>query len=105
MVATFIDSFLAPTFFADSPGLYWMPFQLRQFSLPRMTNTPSSPSTYFFRFSEDDGHMFFSLNCLKFALPSRGSLIYFSPRLVSTERLKDLSPSNSLDTIFGSVSV
>src|SRR5207245_4034660 len=53
MVATFIDSFLAPTFFADRPGLYWMPFQLRQLSLPRMTKTPPPPSTYFFRSSRE----------------------------------------------------
>src|SRR3974377_2345955 len=51
MVATFIDSFLAPTFFADMPFLYWMPFHCRQLPLPRMTKMPSPPSMAGFRLS------------------------------------------------------
>ena len=52
IVATFIDKFFEPTFFADTPGLYWMLFQLRQLLLPRMTLIPSPPSTYRFRSSD-----------------------------------------------------
>src|SRR3954447_16635678 len=45
MVATFIESFVEPTFFADSPTLYRMLFQPRQESLPRTTWMPSPAST------------------------------------------------------------
>src|SRR5579872_3492788 len=51
MVATFIDSWRLPTFLADRPGLYWMPFQRRQLPAPRIVSTPSPPSTYFVRSS------------------------------------------------------
>src|SRR5512135_1113453 len=49
IVATFIDSCRAGTFFADSPTLYWMPFQSRQVALRRITEMPSLPSTCCFR--------------------------------------------------------
>src|SRR5262249_48609873 len=49
MVATFMDNICEPTFFADIPGLYWMPFHERQLPLPRITRTPSPPSTYCLR--------------------------------------------------------
>src|SRR4051812_13495401 len=49
IVATFIDSFFAFTFLADSPARYWMLFQLRTFLPPfspaRTTLMPSLPST------------------------------------------------------------
>ena len=45
IVATFIDSFFAPTFFAESPDLYRMLFQPRTFSPPRIVKIPSAPST------------------------------------------------------------
>src|SRR5437868_5218248 len=49
MVATFIDNRFEPTFLADMPGRYRMPFQLRQLPLPRITRMPSAPSTNCFR--------------------------------------------------------
>src|SRR6516165_12586488 len=45
IVATFIDSFDEPTFLALSPTRYWILFQLRQLSPPRITEIPSPPST------------------------------------------------------------
>src|SRR5262245_52825220 len=51
MVATFIDNCFAPTFSADMPILYVIPFQSRQVSLARMTVIPSLPSVLDFRFS------------------------------------------------------
>src|SRR6185369_14010940 len=54
MVATFIDSFLALTFLADRPALYWMLFHPRQVPLPRITEIPSCPSTTCFRSMASD---------------------------------------------------
>ena len=45
IVATFIESFEAPTFLALKPTRYWMLFQLRQLPPPRITEIPSPPST------------------------------------------------------------
>ena len=45
IVATFMDSFFAPTFFADSPVLYWMLFHARVVPLARIDKIPSPPST------------------------------------------------------------
>src|SRR5262245_16367728 len=44
IVATFIDNCFALTFFADSPVLYWMPFQPRVLPPPRSTKIPPAPS-------------------------------------------------------------
>ena len=44
IVATFMESFVDPTFLDDIPTLYWMPFQSRQVPLPRMTEIPSRSS-------------------------------------------------------------
>src|SRR5580700_4543464 len=46
MVATFIESFVEPTFLALIPALYWMLFQLRQFPADRITRIPPAPSTF-----------------------------------------------------------
>ncbi len=54
MVATFIDSFVALTFLADSPALYRMLFQPRQVSPLRTTEIPSLPSTTCFRSTLSD---------------------------------------------------
>src|SRR5947209_14763894 len=62
IVATFIESFVEPTFFALIPALYRMPFQPRQSPLPRMTWIPSPFSTYFLRSSSD--------SCMGLVLPS-----------------------------------
>src|SRR5690349_13515083 len=51
IVATFIDSCRAGTFFAERPTLYWIPFQPRQVALRRITEMPSLPSTKRFRSS------------------------------------------------------
>src|SRR5215831_489001 len=45
MVATFIESCFASTFFADRPVLYWIPFHPRTAPPPRMTKIPAAPST------------------------------------------------------------
>src|SRR5947209_18714580 len=51
MVATFMESCCAGTFFPERPGRYWMLFQVRQLPLPRTVQMPSHPSTYCARFS------------------------------------------------------
>jgi hypothetical protein len=53
IVATFIDRYFEPTFFADMPGLYLIPFQDLQFPGARMTRMPSSPSTQLRNSSSD----------------------------------------------------
>src|SRR5258706_7020559 len=46
MVATFMESFFAPTFFADSPDLYLIPFHPRTLPPPRIVRIPCAPSTF-----------------------------------------------------------
>src|SRR6266550_5516720 len=72
IVATFIESCFAPTFFPDKPVLYRIPFHPRVVSAPRMTKMPSFPSTFALR-SVASSAITFSLGvCCSYSIRSRG---------------------------------